>query len=164
MSTASLPLEDVIVATFCALDDALKHTGHAEVGGKLIPRPGPAPTVSDTEVLCLAMLQELLGFESDAGYAAWLENRPEIGAHFPKRLSRQNFADRRALLTPLIGRLSGAFYELNTPPPLPQQPPPFSSSTRTRSMSVGSCGPSTKKIVSMGSARSATALRSNGTS
>jgi len=132
MPAAALPLEDVIIATFCALDDALKHTGHAEVGGKLIPRPGPAPTVSDTEVLCLAMLQELLGFESDAGYAAWLENRPEIAAHFPRRLSRQNFADRRVLLTPLIRRLSGAFCELNTP-----EPPPFSSSTRILSMCAG---------------------------
>jgi len=157
MSIASLPLEDVIIATFCALDDALKHSGHEEVGGKLIARPGPPPAVSDTEILCLAMLQELLGFESDAGYAAWVENRPEIAAHFPRRLSRQNFADRRALLTPLIRRLSGAFCQMNAP-----EPPPFSSSTRIRSMSADWCEPNTKRTVLMGCAKSATAPRSSG--
>jgi len=132
-SIAAIPLDEAIIATFCALDDALKNTGHTEVAGKLIPRPGPPPTVTDTEVLCLAMLQELLGFESDNGYCAWLNNHAVIAAHFPSRLSRQNFADRRALLTPLIRKLSGAFCAMNA-----VQPPPFSSSTRILSMSAGS--------------------------
>ena len=156
---ASLPLEDVIIATYCALDDALKFTGHTETDGKLIQRPGPPPQLADTEILCLALLQELLGFESDNRYAAWLENHPVIAANFPRRLSRQNFADRRALLTPLIRQLSGAFCTMNSP-----RQPPFSSSTRILSMSADSCGPSKRKTASMACAKPAIAPRSSVTS
>ena len=65
MGTGVLTLEDLVVAVYCALDDALSDAGLRAIKGKLIRRRGPEPAVDDREILCLAVLQELLGFESD---------------------------------------------------------------------------------------------------
>jgi hypothetical protein len=124
--TIALSLEDVVLATYCALDDALKQAGIQARDGKLIPRRGPAPEVDDREVLCLAVLQEQLGFESDHQYHQWLNTEPVMGKLFPRRLSRPNFAERRALLTSLAARLSQAFCALAG-----ESAPPFSSLTPT---------------------------------
>ena len=109
---AHFELEDLVIATYSALDDALTHVGIKADNGKLIPRPGPAPEVDDREILCLAILQEFLDFESDNEYHLWLQTNGTIRALFPRRLSRPNFADRRAILAPLIERLSLAFCEM----------------------------------------------------
>jgi hypothetical protein len=124
MAKRFLSLDDFVTATYCALDDALAATGISAVDGKLLPRPGPAPEVDDREVLCLAVLQEILGFESDNKFHLWLEAQPLMRSLFPKQLSRQNFADRRALLTPLIEPLCGIFCDL-----VGEGAPPFSSAT-----------------------------------
>jgi hypothetical protein len=52
--------------------------------------------VDDREVLCLAMLQELLGCESDHAFYQWLDSNPVMRRLFLRRLSRPNWADRRA--------------------------------------------------------------------
>jgi len=91
--------------------------------------------VDDREVLCLTVLQELLGFESDHGFYQWFETNPVMRGLFPRRLTRPNWADRRALLTPLMQRLSQAFCALDG-----EGTPPFSSSTRTPSTSVARSG------------------------
>ena len=118
----SLDLEELVIAVYAALDEALAEAGITAVKGKLIPRSGPAPEVDDREVLCLAMLQELLGYESDHAFYQWIESNPVIGKLFPRRLTRPNWADRRALLTPLMQQLSGAFCALDG-----EGSPPFSS-------------------------------------
>ncbi len=105
-------LEDMVIATYCALDDALAEAGIKAQDGKLIPRSGPAPEVDDREVLCLSVLQETLGFESDHRFHQWLSVNPTIHKLFPRRLSRPNFADRRVILTPLMKKLCGAFCAL----------------------------------------------------
>jgi hypothetical protein len=115
-------LEELVIAVYAALDDALAEAGIHADKGKLIPRSGPAPEVDDREVLCLAMLQELLGYESDHAFYQWIESNPVIDKLFPRRLSRPNWADRRALLTPLMQQLSGAFCALDG-----EGSPPFSS-------------------------------------
>lgn len=120
-SPVAMSLEDVVIATYCALDDALGHAGKNAKNGKLIKRSGPPPEVDDREILCLAILQEVLGFESDNRYQLWLRANPTMRELFPRQLSRQNFADRRAILTPLMERLCGAFCELGE-----QGFPPFS--------------------------------------
>ncbi len=132
---AHIDLEELVIALYSALDDALTEAGVECTNGKLIQRPGPAPDVDDREILCLAVLQELLGFESDHSYHHWLERNPIIDSLFPRRLSRPNFADRSAILTPLMQRLSGAFCELAG-----EEAPPFSSSTRTPSTSADPSG------------------------
>ena len=127
----SLTVEDTIIALYCAIDDALKSVGVAENDGKLVHRPGPRPSLSDREVLCLAVLQEILGFESDNSYFLWLQNSPVIQSFFPMLMARQKFAERRALLTGLAYKLSDAFRQLAG-----EGQPPFSSSTPILSMSA----------------------------
>lgn len=107
-----LSLEDLVCAVYCAIDDALREAGIQAARGKLIKRRGSTPEVDDREVLCLAVLQEILGFESDHAFHQWLEWNPTMRELFPRRLSRQNFADRRALLTPLLQQLCQALCEL----------------------------------------------------
>jgi hypothetical protein len=131
----TLTLEDIVIAVYSALDDALKHSGIRCQAGKLIARPGPPPEVDDREILCLAVLQELFGFESDHFFYQWLTTNPTMKQLFPRRLSRPNWADRRALLTPLIQRLSGAFLEMDG-----EANPPFPSSIPIPSMSAGPSG------------------------
>ena len=118
----TLDLEDLVVTVYAALDDALAEAGLAARDGKLVPRPGPAPEVDDREVLCLAVLQELLGFESDHEFYQWFESNAVMRRLFPRRLTRPNWADRRAILTPLLQRLSQAFCALDG-----EKDPPFSS-------------------------------------
>ena len=133
--TPPLPLEDLVTAVYCALDDALAHAGIQCQQGKLIPRRGPPPEVDDREILCLAVLQELLRFKSDNAFCLWLEAQPTMKALFPKRLPRQKFAQRRTLLTPLIQRLCAALCTLA------EGHPPFSLWTPIRSRSAESCAP-----------------------
>ena len=137
-ASPALNLEDTVTAVYCALDDALADAQVQCRDGKLIWRPGPAPEVDDREVLCLAVVQELLGYESDHAFFLWLENNRTLRALFPRRLSRPKFADRRALLTPLIQQLSQAFCELGG-----EGQPPFSSSIRPPSTSANSCASKT---------------------
>jgi hypothetical protein len=111
-SPSTLNLEDTVVAVYCALDDALSEANIRSRDGKLIYRPGPTPDVDDREILCVAMLQEILGFESDNEYFLWFEANAVMQSLFPRMLSRQKFADRRALLTPLMQRLCQAFCDL----------------------------------------------------
>lgn len=108
----ALDLEDIVTATYCALDDALRKAGITSRCGKLIRRRGPAPEVDDREILCLAVLQEILDFESDNHYHDWLAFNPTMRQLFPRQLSRPNFADRRAILTPLMQRLCAAFSDI----------------------------------------------------
>src|SRR5687767_6132210 len=98
--TETLDLERVVISVYAALDDALAAAQIPCRNGKLVPRPGPAPEVDDREVLCLALVQELLGFESDHGFYTWLEANPTMRGLFPRLLSRPNWAERRALLLP----------------------------------------------------------------
>ena len=150
--------EDLVIAVFCALDDALREA-HIECHhGKLLPRRGPAPKMDDREVLCLAVIQELLGFESDNLFFLWIANHPIVRKLFPRLLSRQKFADRRALLTPLLQRLCQAFCALGG-----EASPPFRSWTPIRSMSASS----SESVADSGSVASplpATALPSRPTS
>lgn len=124
-------LEKVVICMYSALDDALRESGVSCKDGKLIPRRGPPPEVDDREVLCLAMLEELLGFESDNAFYLWFERNQVMRGLFPRRLSRPNWAERRALLTPLMERLCVAFCAIAG-----EDAPPFSTSTPIPSMSA----------------------------
>ena len=126
-----LSLEEIVIAVYAALDDALRQAKIPCANGKLIPRSGPRPEVDDREILCLALLQELFGFESDHFFYQWLNSNPTMLQLFPRRLTRPNWADRRAILTPLIQRLSQAFVDMDG-----EEKPPFSSWTPIPSMSV----------------------------
>jgi hypothetical protein len=149
----TIDLEELVITVYSALDDALAEAGVVARDGKLIPRPGPAPEVDDREVLCLAVLEELLGFESDHAFYQWFESNAVLRKLFPRRLTRPNWADRRALLTPLLQGLSQAFCALDG-----EEAPPFSSSTPIRSMSAARSVPAGKNA-SAASPNAATARR-----
>jgi hypothetical protein len=135
MGTGVLTLEDLVVAVYCALDDALSDAGLRAIKGKLIRRRGPEPAVDDREILCLAVLQELLGFESDNEFHGWITSDRTMRALFPKVLPRQNFAERRLILKPLVEKLCGAFCRM-----VGEGQPPFSSSIAIRLISAVPCG------------------------
>ncbi|MCX7806426.1 MAG: hypothetical protein N3A38_14760 [Planctomycetota bacterium] len=141
MSTQEFGLEDLLIAVYCALDDAIAEAGIKCEDGKLIPRRGPAPELDDREVLCLAIVQELLGFDSDNSFFEWAVNNKTIRDCFPRLISRQKFAERRALLTPLIQQLCKAFCALGG-----EDHPPFRSSIPTRCMSARPCAPGRKSV------------------
>ena len=110
------------------LSDALKQAGVSEKDGKLIPRRGPRLAFTDSEALCVAVLQDLLHFESDNAYYLWLERNAVMRKHFPNLPTRQKFAERRAVLTPLLQRLCKAFCALGG-----EAAPPFAPSIPIRS-------------------------------
>jgi hypothetical protein len=114
-------LEDTVIAVYAAVDDALQEGGVVAHDGKLLPRPGPEPEVDDREVLCLALLQELFGFESDNKFWAWVQVNRTMRSLFPRLLTRQNFADRRALLLPILEPINQRFCAL-----CGEAEPPFS--------------------------------------
>ena len=145
-------LEELVITVYAALDDTLAEAGIQARDGKLIARRGPPPAVDDREILCLAVLQELWGFESDHEFYQWFEANAVMQGLFPRRLSRPNWADRRALLTPLLRRLSQAFCALDG-----EESPPFSSSTRIRLTSAARCGPTEESSVSAAWPRTVTA-------
>lgn len=122
--TTTLTLEEIVISVYAALDDALRNSRISCRHGKLIQRPGPPPEVDDREILCLAVLQELFGFESDHFFYQWLGSNPTMKQLFPRRLSRPNWADRRAILTPLVQKLSKALIALDG-----EENPLFSSLT-----------------------------------
>lgn len=119
-SEGFVDLEDLVIAVYSALDDALRQAGIKVKDGKLIPRPGRAPDVDDREILCIAVLEEVLGRESDNSFYEWFCANPVTKKLFPRKLSRQNYSDRRVLLLPLIQRLCRAFCDLEADgdPPL----------------------------------------------
>jgi len=139
MDTPAVSVEDTITAVYCALDDALNEAGIVAQNGKLTHRPGPPPELDDREVLCLAVLQELLDFESDNAYFHWLENKPLIRELFPHLIKRQKFAERRALLSGLLETLCGAFCNLAG-----EGQPLFSQSIPTPCPSAGRFAPATR--------------------
>ena len=90
-----LALEDVVTAAYCALDDALRKALSCRAAANSSRGPAPTRRSFDREVLCLAVLQELLEFESYNTYHEWVEANAVMKSLFPRRLSRQTFADRQ---------------------------------------------------------------------
>lgn len=140
-TSSALSLEDTVTAVYCALDDALAEAKIECRDGKLIPRRGPVPGMDDREILCLAVLQELFHFKSDNRFFLWVANNHTMRELFPSMLTRQKFAERRALLTPLMQQLCQAFCALDG-----EGLPPFSSLTPTPSTSANSCAPSAASV------------------
>ena len=93
-----LPTEDLFVYVYVLVDDA--------IGSRAITiaaRPGPAPACTDAELLTVALVRQLLGRRSEAGFLA--EVARDWGHLFP-RLPHQSEANRR------IRWLWGAFEQV----------------------------------------------------
>jgi hypothetical protein len=70
--------EDLLIVLFCTIDDWVQQHG-------VPPRPGPAPTCADSEVLTFAVARELLGYTSERRFRRvllreWRHLFPQIPA------------------------------------------------------------------------------------
>jgi hypothetical protein len=112
MSKPKLSLDDLIALVTGAVNEALKFAGIEQHNGRLLLRRGPVLAFSDSDALCVAILQEVLGSESDNGFFLKYGENPVFRSRFPKLPSRQKFADRRTKLTPLYERICQIFCEM----------------------------------------------------
>lgn len=92
--TASAPteanLDALLIALYCVLDDALPRKRQR----------GPAPAVTDAEVICQAVAQVLLGYPKER---VWLRNaKRQVGHLFPRWLDQSGFNRRLRRLGPEI--------------------------------------------------------------
>lgn len=85
-----MDLSTFIVAVFCIIDDRLK--------GRCIRQRGPAPKLSDAEVLTIEIVGEFLGIDTDK--AIYLFFRRHYGEWFPAlgEVHRTTFARQAANL------------------------------------------------------------------
>jgi len=122
--TTSAPTEAnidaLLIALYCVLDESLPRQRQR----------GPAPAVTDAELICLAVAQVLLGYPRER---AWLRNaRRQVGHLFPRILDQSGYTRRLRRLGPeiieaieLVARMSVAWYDTvklvdSTPVPVAQ--------------------------------------------
>ena len=113
-------LDALLIALYCVLDDALPRKRQR----------GPAPAVTDAELICMAVAQVLLGFP---GERRWLRNAPRLLGHlFPRWLDQSGYTRRLRRLGPeiveaigLVAHISDAWHDTvrlvdSTPVPVAQ--------------------------------------------
>ena len=84
-------LDALLTAVYVLLDEMLPPR---------VRRSGPAPEVSDAEMICLALAQVLLGY---AGERHWLRNaHKHVGHLFPRILDQSRYTRRLRVLGPQI--------------------------------------------------------------
>ena len=72
-----MDLDTLIIAVFCRMDDTLK----AVLQGKRLRQRGPAPVLSDSEVLTMEAVGEYLGLSEDTALYRYF--RQHYGHFFP---------------------------------------------------------------------------------
>lgn len=88
-------LDTLVVALYVALTDRIIPSRRKPAGA-----PGGPPVVTDAEVICLAVAQAQLKFESER---KWLRNAPRLVEHlFPRLLSQSEYNRRVRGLSPLM--------------------------------------------------------------
>ena len=102
-----MDLSTFIISVFCLIDDRLK--------GRRIRQRGPAPKLSDAEVLTIEIVGEFLGMDTDK--AIHLFFRRHYGEWFPAlcEVHRTTFARQGANLWKLKERLWQEFLALAPP-------------------------------------------------
>jgi hypothetical protein len=82
-----MPLENFIIAVFCQVDDFLKKSG---LCGRALRKRGFSPKLSDSEVLTMMIVGEIMGRDTDKGI--WRYFRQHWCTLFPMIGSRTNWA------------------------------------------------------------------------
>jgi hypothetical protein len=98
-------LNTFIVSVFCLIDDRIKDLGRLRARG-------PAPTLSDSEVLTIEVVGEFLGLDEDTQLFAYF--RHHYAHYFPnlRRVHRTTFSRQAANLWKIKERLWQEFLAL----------------------------------------------------
>jgi hypothetical protein len=97
-----IDLETFLTALYTVVDD-LYREGLAAALGR---RPGPAPALSDSEVLTLAICAEWGPWDSERGF--WRFARRRLGHLFPRLVDQSEFNRRRRSLYPALATVQRA--------------------------------------------------------
>lgn len=99
-----MDLDEMIIASFCEIDDAMKELLQRLPKARLRQR-GPQPTLRDSEVLCMEVVGAYLGLEQDQAIYHYF--RRHYAHFFPalSRVHRTTFTRQAANLSPVKERL-----------------------------------------------------------
>ena len=99
-----MDLEDFTIAVLCLVDELLEES-RADPGWRRVRRRGPAPVLSDVEVLSMEVVGEFLGMDQDVAIYRYF--RREHPAWFPalRRVHRTTFTRQAANLWAVKERL-----------------------------------------------------------
>lgn len=95
---------DLCLYVFVPVDDLYR-----QVAAPHDRRPGPRSAFSDSEVITVALVAELLGLDTETGLLAYLDRRHR--ALFPRLPERSRFNRRRRQLTEATNRIRAALME-----------------------------------------------------
>jgi DDE family transposase len=101
----ALDLDTFLTAVYTIVDDLYREHLAAAVG----QRPGPAPALSDSEVLTLAICAEWGPWDSERGF--WRFARGRLDHLFPRLVDQSEFNRRRRALYPALAALQRAVAE-----------------------------------------------------
>src|SRR5262249_39384282 len=99
--SAAMELDDFIITVFCWIDEAIP----TAVDGHRLRQRGPAPTLTDSEVVTMEIVGEYLGLEQDSALLAYF--RHHYAHVFPalRQVHRTTFVRQAANLWRLKERL-----------------------------------------------------------
>jgi hypothetical protein len=97
---------DFILVVYCLIDDAYRAFLHDMRANKPLRRSGPAPKLSDAEVITMLIVGEFLGFDTDEGIHRYF--RQHWGKLFPKIPDRTTFLRQAANLWVVIAHIQRA--------------------------------------------------------
>jgi hypothetical protein len=100
-----LDLDTFLTTVYCIVDDLYQE----QIAPQRPVRPGPKPELSDSEVLCLALLAQWQGRRSERAFVAYAVRRWR--RYFPRLLSQSAFNRRSRDLSGALGRLGPAIAE-----------------------------------------------------
>ena len=98
----ALDLDTFLTAVYTIVDDLYRE----RLAAALRPRPGPAPALSDSEVLTLAICAEWGAWDSERGF--WRSARGRLRHLFPRLVEQSEFNRRRRALYPALAAIQRA--------------------------------------------------------
>jgi DDE family transposase len=101
----ALDLDTFLTAVYTVVDDLYRE----RLATTLRHRPGPAPTLSDSEVLTLAICAEWGPWDSERGF--WRFARRRLDHLFPRLVDQSEFNRRRRALYPALAAIQRAVAE-----------------------------------------------------
>ena len=100
-----IDLDTFLTALYTVVDDLYRE----RLAAALRRRPGPAPTLSDSEVLTLAICAEWGPWDSERGF--WRFDCQRLGHLFPRLVDQSEFNRRRRSLYPALAAVQRAVAE-----------------------------------------------------